>query len=158
MLKTEDPFQRDNENEDPVVCSSEPHNMKLNHWVWRSTFSKSVCWFSMHDFMSFQSMISFGVYTPTCLWYTVTVTTNRSHYKMLYKGSKWQQIWLCAKPNVIQCMHYWGISSLSEFWTEDLNLTGRGSGRWASAHAPTFDDLINFWWSTNLFLLDVLAQ
>ena len=37
-----------------------------------------------------------------------------------------------------------GISSLSVWWAEDLNLTGRGSGRWASAHAPTFHDLIYF--------------
>ena len=85
----------------------------------------------------------------TYLWLTVTVTTKRSHYNMLYKGSKWQKIWRCAKLNGNQCMHYWGISSLSVWWAEDLNLTGRG--RWASAHAPTFDDPINFWGSTNLF-------
>ena len=36
-----------------------------------------------------------------------------------------------------------GISSLSVWWDEDLNLTGRGSGRWASAHGPTFHNLIN---------------
>ena len=84
------------------------------------------------------------VYLVTYLWYTGTVTTNRSLYRMLCKGSKRQQIWRCAKPNVNQGIYYWDISSLSVWWAEDLNLTGRGSGRWAFARAPTFHDLINF--------------
>ena len=50
-------------------------------------------------------------------------------------------------------MHYWDIISLSVWWAEDLNLTGKGCGRSESAYAPTFDDLINFWCSTNLFLI-----
>ena len=48
----------------------------------------------------------------TYMWYTVTVTTNRSHYKKLNKGSKRQQIWRCAKPNVNQCIYYWGHQQL----------------------------------------------
>ena len=66
----------------------------------------------------------------------ITATANRSHYKMLYKGSKRQQIWRCPKPHVNQLMYYWGIGSLSVWWAKDLNLTGRESGRWESTHAP----------------------
>ena len=60
-------------------------------------FSKA--WF--HDLASIRNNLA------TYPWYTVTVTTHRSHHKMPYKGSKRQHIWRCAKPNVDQCMHYW---------------------------------------------------
>ena len=52
------------------------------------------------------------VYLATYLWYTGTVTTNRSLYKMLWKSSKRQQIWRCAKPNVNQRIYYWGPQQL----------------------------------------------
>ena len=52
------------------------------------------------------------VYLATYLWYTGTVTTNRSLYKMIWKSSKRQQIWHCAKPNVNQCIYYWGHQQL----------------------------------------------
>ena len=62
---------------------------------------------------------------------------------MLYKSSKRQQIWRCAKPNAINVAGG-DISSSSVWWAEDLNLKGRGGDKWVSAHAPTFHDLINF--------------
>ena len=44
-------------------------------------------------------------------------------------------------------LYYWGINRLSAWFSEDLNLAGRGCGKRASAYAPTLADLINFWWS-----------
>ena len=52
------------------------------------------------------------VYLATWLWYTGTVTTNRSLFKMLWKSSKRQQTWRCAKPNVNQRIYYWGPQQL----------------------------------------------
>ena len=70
------------------------------------------------------------VYLANYLWYTGTVTTKRSLYKMIEKNSMGQQIYHHANPMKINVFITWGISSLSVWW--------RGSGRWASAHAPTF--------------------
>ena len=65
-------------------------------------------------------------------------------YEKAARGSKFDLLWINAYITG-------GISSLSVWRAEDLNLTGRGSGRWASAHAPTFHDLINFYCLTICF-------
>ena len=71
------------------------------------------------------------------------------HIKMLYKGSKRQQIWHSVKPNMNQHMYDWGIRSLSIWWAENLNLKERASGRGASAVQflcfYSFKD-DNYWW------------
>ena len=53
-----------------------------------------------------------GVYLTTYLWYTGTVTTNRSLYMMPRKSSKRQQMWHCAKPKEKQRLYYWGHQQL----------------------------------------------
>ena len=63
------------------------------------------------------------VYLATYLWYTGIVTTNRSLYRKIWKSSEGQQIWSCANLMKINTFVTWGISSLSVWWAEDVNLT-----------------------------------
>ena len=129
---------------DDANCSSVKGETRFRGWLFQKVYAGFTCMTLYLSKAWSHSLARIWVYLATYLWYKGTVTTNRSLYRMLYKSSKRQQIWRCAKPNVNQRIYYWGISSLSVWWAEDLNLTGRGSGRWAFAHAPTFHDLINF--------------
>ena len=104
---------------------------RLRGWFFQKVCAVFICMTLYLSKAWSQNLARIWVYLGTYMWYTGTVPTIRSLYNMLCKSSKRQQIWRCAKPNANQCIAYitGGISNLSVWWAEDLNLTGRGSGK-----------------------------